>query len=233
MSALPPRRRGLRSSPRSPFRLSRTNEGLVGLDDPGKPVRRLPNRLQEAVTPAMRRARRNPAALGRRLYRLAFGKRRAEAQPALLVVPPRQRRAGERAECFPAGLAPVAPQDRAPCPATPHRRFRSAGSAARHPRPVRSPPARRRPSAGSTESLQPPFAAPPSTHRHTKTSPETASHPSTGSPTQIGNHSTIEPTNHELSLGKWGVGRSAVAIEACRTPGPRPNSLNPSKLTSG
>ena len=58
------------------------HEGLVGLDDPGKPVRRLPNRLQEAVAPAMRRARRNPAARGRRAYRLPFGQRLAERQPA-------------------------------------------------------------------------------------------------------------------------------------------------------
>ena len=86
------------------------HEGLVGLDDPGKPVRRLPNRLQEAVAPAMRRARRNPAARGRRAYRLPFGQRLAERQPALLVVQTRQRRAGERAECLPAGLAPIAAQ---------------------------------------------------------------------------------------------------------------------------
>ena len=32
------------------------NEGLVRLHDPGKPVRRLPNRRQEVVAPAMRRA---------------------------------------------------------------------------------------------------------------------------------------------------------------------------------
>ena len=86
------------------------NEGLVRLDDPGKPVRRLAHRLQEAVAPAKRRARRNPAALGCLTDRLAFAKRRAEGQPALLVVQPRQRRAGERAECLTAGLAPIAAQ---------------------------------------------------------------------------------------------------------------------------
>ena len=84
------------------------NEGLVRLDDPGKPVRRLAHRRQEAVTPAMRRARRNPAALGSLSDRLACAKRGDEGQPALLVVQARQRRARERAECLPAGLAPIA-----------------------------------------------------------------------------------------------------------------------------
>ena len=68
------------------------NEGLVSLDDPGKPVRRLANRSKKAVAPAMRRARRNPAALGGLLDRLALGKRGTKGQPTLLVVQPGQRR---------------------------------------------------------------------------------------------------------------------------------------------
>ena len=85
LRALPPRRRGL--PVQLPLALpALKHEGLVGLDDPGKPDRRLPDRLQEAVAPAMRRARRNPAARGRRAYRLPFGQRLAERQPALLVV---------------------------------------------------------------------------------------------------------------------------------------------------
>ena len=47
---------------RSPFRLSERRSRPPY--DPGKPVRRLAHRRQEAVAPAMRRARRNPAALG-------------------------------------------------------------------------------------------------------------------------------------------------------------------------
>ena len=64
------------------------DEGLVRLDDPRKPVRRLAHRRQEAVAPAMRRARRNPAALGRLLDRLACAKRGAKGKPTLLVVQP-------------------------------------------------------------------------------------------------------------------------------------------------
>ena len=45
------------------------NEGLVRLHDPGTPIRRY--RRQEAVAPAMRRARRNPAAPGSLPDRLA------------------------------------------------------------------------------------------------------------------------------------------------------------------
>ena len=97
--ALPPRRRGLRSSFRSPLKDD------FRLDDPGKPVRRLAHRRQKAVAPAMRRARRNPAARGRRLDRLAFGKRGAKGKPALLMVKPGQRRARERAEGLAALLA--------------------------------------------------------------------------------------------------------------------------------
>jgi len=84
------------------------NEGLVRLDDPGKPIRRLAHRRQKAVAPAMRRARRNPAALRRLLDRLAFGKRGSEGKPALLVVQSGQCRAGERTERLPALLAPEA-----------------------------------------------------------------------------------------------------------------------------
>ena len=35
------------------------HKGLVGLDDPGKPVRRLPDRLQEAVAPEGAHVREN------------------------------------------------------------------------------------------------------------------------------------------------------------------------------
>ena len=58
----------------------------------------------------MRRARRNPAALGSLLDRLALGKRGAVGQPTLLVVQPGQRRARERAERLPALLAPETAQ---------------------------------------------------------------------------------------------------------------------------
>ena len=153
------------------------HEGLVGLDDPGKPVRRLPDRLQEAVAPAMRRARSNPAARGRRAYRLPFGQRLAERQPALLVVQTRQRRAGERRmssrrPCTDSGA------DRAPCPERQNRRCRSAHSAALRPRRVRSSPARPHPAAVPTAPPRPPRAAPPSDRPHAKTSPETARDPS-------------------------------------------------------
>ena len=86
------------------------HEGLVGLDDPAKAVRRLTDRLQEAVAPAKRRTRRNPAALGRLDNRLPFGQGLAEGQPALLVVQAGQRCTGEGTECLAAGLAAVAPQ---------------------------------------------------------------------------------------------------------------------------
>ena len=82
------------------------DEGLVRLDDPRKPVRRLAHRRQEAVAPAMRRARRNPAALGRPLDRLACAKRGAKGKPTLLVVQPGQCRARQRTKCLPALLAP-------------------------------------------------------------------------------------------------------------------------------
>ena len=103
---LPPRRRGLRSS----FRSALEHEGLVDLDDPAKAVRRLTDRLQEAVAPAVSRTRRNPAALGGLDNRLPFGQGLAEGQPALLVVQAGQRCAGEGTECLAAGLAAVAPQ---------------------------------------------------------------------------------------------------------------------------
>ena len=85
-------------------------EGRGGLDDPGEPVRRLPNRRQEAVAPAERRARRNPAAHRSPADGLALGKRRGEGQPPLLAVQPGQRRAGESAESPAAGLAAIAAQ---------------------------------------------------------------------------------------------------------------------------
>ena len=68
LRALPPCRRGLRSSFRSPLP-ALENEGLVRLHDPGTPTQRY--RRQEAVAPAMRRARRNPAAPGSLPDRLA------------------------------------------------------------------------------------------------------------------------------------------------------------------
>ena len=66
-------------------------EGLVRLDDPGKPIWRLANRRQKEVAPAMLRARRNPAALCSLFDRLAFGKRGAKGKPALLMMQTRQR----------------------------------------------------------------------------------------------------------------------------------------------
>ena len=63
-----------------------------GLGGPGEPVRRLPNRRQEAVAPAERRARRNPAARRSPADGLALGKRRGEGQPPLLAVQSGQRR---------------------------------------------------------------------------------------------------------------------------------------------
>ena len=99
------------------------HEGLVGLDDPAKAVRRLTNRLQEAVAPAKRRTRRNPAALGRLDNRLPFGQGLAEGQPALLVVQAGQRCAGEgifdlspRAKQFEAQFADVETAYGAPFP---------------------------------------------------------------------------------------------------------------------
>ena len=83
------------------------DEGLVRLDDPRKPVRRLAHRRQEAVAPAMRRARRNPAALGRPLDRLACAKRGAKGKPTLLVVQPGQCRARQRTKCLPAVVSHV------------------------------------------------------------------------------------------------------------------------------
>ena len=100
-----------RLAPQLPLSLAALeDEGLVRLDGPGKPVRRLAHRRQKTVAPAMRRARRNPAARGRRLDRLAFGKRGAKGKPALLVVKTGQRRARERTESPPALLAPEAAQ---------------------------------------------------------------------------------------------------------------------------
>ena len=185
LRALPPRRRGLRSS----FRLSRTKVSSVST---------IPASRSGACRTAARKRWRqrcavlgaSPAALGGLPDRLACGKRGAEGQPALLVVKPRQRRAGERAECLPAGFAAIAAQAAAPCPATPHRRCRNADSAARHPRPARSPPERRRPPAGPTAPPRPPGAAPPSTHRHARTSLETAHDPYACPPPRIGDHST-------------------------------------------
>ena len=62
--------------------------------------------LAAAVAAAMRRARRNPAALGRLLDRLACAKRGAKGKPTLLVVQPGQCRARQRTKCLPALLAP-------------------------------------------------------------------------------------------------------------------------------
>ena len=177
MRALPPRRRGLRFSFRSPFRLSSTKVSSASTI-PASRIRRLSNRLQEAVAPAMRRARRNPAARGRRAYRLPFGQRLAERQPALLVVQTRQRRAGERAECLPAGLAPIAAQTARLAPRDRTVVLRSAHSAALRPRQVRSSPSRPYPAAVPKAPPRPPSAAPPSDRPHAKTSPETARDPS-------------------------------------------------------
>ena len=102
------------------------NEGLIRLHDPGKPIRRLAHRREKAVAPAMRRARRNPAARGRRLDRLALGKRGAEGKPALLVVQPGQRRPRERSKGLPAALAPKPAQTARLAP-----RHRTAGAAMR------------------------------------------------------------------------------------------------------
>ena len=119
----------------------------------------------------MRRARRNPQ----------------RAADALIV-------GSSRTPCSETG------EDRAPCPATPHRRRRNADSDAPLPRPVRSPPARPRPPAGPTAPLQPPCAAPPSTRQHAKTNPESARDPSLCSRRRTGNHSVTIPADHELSL---------------------------------
>ena len=142
------------------------HEGLVGLDDPAKAVRRLTDRLQEAVAPAKRRTRRNPAALGRLDNRLSFGQGLAEGQPALLVVQAGQRCTGEgnRMSCRRPCTGSAA--DRAPCPARRRRRWRNADSAARRPRRARSPQAHPRPAAVPTAPPRPPGAVPTSDRPH-------------------------------------------------------------------
>ncbi len=148
------------------------DESLVGLDDPGESVRRLPNRHQEAVAPAERRGRCNPAAHRCLADRFALGKRYGEGQSPLLAVKPGQRRAGESAEGATAELAAIAAQTARLAPG--HRRCSSILSSIAANEAA--------PSVDPTEPQQPCGIAPPSVHRCSKTSPETAPDPLFRSP---------------------------------------------------
>ena len=157
--ALPPCRRGLRFSFRSPLRLSRTKVPSAST---------IPASRSGAWRTAARkqRWRRRCAVLG------AIPQRAADS----LIVSSAPREAPRDSQrslrCSPDSAVPVratnvpsqalsdSAADRVPCRETPHRRCRNADSAACYPRPTRSPRARRHPLLDPTAPPPLPCAAP-------------------------------------------------------------------------